>query len=294
MSSLPCPILICSGCSARQRHTKNSCLALAGVLLVAAATPAFSLAATWASSFGVLAMLPVLPLLWLLFGCSLCLGTVVLKKLLMPVLEEGRPIAMWSADFARWWLVHRAIGMTNHLFARHLRGTAFLPAFFRALVGPLPCIVSHLHLCNAVLASKISMQGICQSTLSRLLKWNFLTMQGARIGEHTFIDSLDLMDLDLVEIEDDVVIGEGTTVLGHSFEGGRLHFRKVPLAPTSAADRSTEYSPAFASARPVSCASLGIAGACRQRLRAAALLHCSGRLEAAVRLHTGPDGKHAY
>ena len=133
-SLLPCAILKCSTCSARHWHADNSCLPLAGVLLVAAAMPAFSLAATLASRFGVLTVLPVLPLLWLLFGCLLCLGTVVLKKLLMPALEEGRPIAMWSADFARWWLVHRAIGMTNHLFARHLRGTAFLPAFLRALV----------------------------------------------------------------------------------------------------------------------------------------------------------------
>ena len=134
ISLLPCAMLICSSCPARHKHADYSCSTLAGVLLVAAAMPTFSLAATLASRFGVLAVLPVLPLLWLLFGCLLCLGTVVLKKLLMPALEEGRFIAMWSADFARWWLVHRAIGMTNHLFARHLRGTAFLPAFFRALV----------------------------------------------------------------------------------------------------------------------------------------------------------------
>ena len=125
-------------------------------------------------------------------------------------------------------------------------------------------------------------------------------MQGARIGEHTFIDSLDVMDLDLVEIEDEVVIGEGTTVLGHSFEGGKLHFCKVLLAPTSTCSPqiritlpSIRFRLSVRAPDGLTSKLSGTVGEDRQRLPAAALLHCSGRLEAAVRLHTGPDGKHA-
>ena len=35
------------------------------------------------------------------------------------------------------------------------------------------------------------------------------------------------MDLDQVEIGDNVVVGEGTTILAHNFEDGLLKFEKV-------------------------------------------------------------------
>lgn len=41
------------------------------------------------------------------------------------------------------------------------------------------------------------------------------------------------MDLDLLELGDDVVLGEGATVIAHKFEGAQLNFQKVYSAPTS-------------------------------------------------------------
>lgn len=76
------------------------------------------------------------------FGCTICLGTVCLKRLLLPVLAVDETIQLWSPEFARWWFVHRAIAMTNALFAKHLRGTALLPVYMRALVStvePFKC-----------------------------------------------------------------------------------------------------------------------------------------------------------
>lgn len=87
-----------------------------------------------ATAVGAWGALPFLPILWLLTGSAMCVGSVALKKLVMPTFSEGQCIEMWSADFARWWLVHRIIGMTSRLFARHLRGTALLPAYLKALV----------------------------------------------------------------------------------------------------------------------------------------------------------------
>ena len=33
---------------------------------------------------------------------------------------------MWSADFAKWWLVNRMVDTTNQIFMRHFRGTLVL------------------------------------------------------------------------------------------------------------------------------------------------------------------------
>lgn len=49
-------------------------------------------------------------------------------------------------------------------------------------------------------------------------------VQGAEIGANAFIDALDVSDWDLLEVGDDVAIGEGATVLAHSFKDGHLHF----------------------------------------------------------------------
>lgn len=51
--------------------------------------------------------------------------------------------------------------------------------------------------------------------------------QGAEIGANTFIDSLDVSDWDLLEIGDEAVIGEGATLMAHSFKDGCLHFDQV-------------------------------------------------------------------
>ncbi len=120
----------------RQRQAIKSFedLSLAGVLVYGAAMPFFQHALRLASALPLVCLWLFLPLLWLMFGTVLCLGTILLKKLAMPSLSSDRPIQLWSLDFARWWLVHRAIATTNHLFARRLRGTAFLASYLRALV----------------------------------------------------------------------------------------------------------------------------------------------------------------
>lgn len=52
-------------------------------------------------------------------------------------------------------------------------------------------------------------------------------VQGAKVGTGAFIDSTDFMDPDLLEIGDGVAISEGSTVLGHAFKDGKLHFSKA-------------------------------------------------------------------
>lgn len=54
-----------------------------------------------------------------------------------------------------------------------------------------------------------------------------LFWQGARTGQSCFIDSLDFMDLDLIEIGDNVAVGEGATIVAHIFEEKSLKFNKV-------------------------------------------------------------------
>ena len=108
---------------------------LAGVLFVSAARHIFQQAMLSASSLPPLSLLLTLPLMWMAFGYSLCMGTICLKWLVMPVLSVDQAVQLWSLDFARWWLVHRAIAMTNTIFVKHLRGTAILPAYMRALVN---------------------------------------------------------------------------------------------------------------------------------------------------------------
>jgi hypothetical protein len=106
--------------------------------MFSAALPFFQQAAAVATSTSLPHLLLALPLVWLVLGFCLCLGTILLKKLLMPILAADRPIKLWSLDFARWWLVHRAIATTNKLFAGSLRGTPFLALYMRALVPPPP------------------------------------------------------------------------------------------------------------------------------------------------------------
>lgn len=115
--------------------TLSRTLCHTGVMLWATAVPAFSYATSIVASHGLLVVLPLLPVLWLLYGACICLAAVVAKKLLMPALHPMHPIQLWSCDFACWWLVHRIIAVANNTFAGHLRGTALLPYFYRALVS---------------------------------------------------------------------------------------------------------------------------------------------------------------
>ena len=58
-------------------------------------------------------------------------------------------------------------------------------------------------------------------------------MQGARIGEGCHIDTLDVCDFELVTLGDNVVLNEGSSITGHYFQDGHLHFREVLPAPLS-------------------------------------------------------------
>ena len=52
-------------------------------------------------------------------------------------------------------------------------------------------------------------------------------MQGAKVADSAFVDSLDVMDYEFLEIGENVVVGEGTTVLAHTFKDGNIIFSKV-------------------------------------------------------------------
>ncbi len=55
-------------------------------------------------------------------------------------------------------------------------------------------------------------------------------MQGARIGEGCYIDTLDVCDFELVTLGDNVVLNEGSSITGHYFQDGHLHFREVGVS----------------------------------------------------------------
>jgi hypothetical protein len=76
--------------------------------------------ATWAAStFGVWALLPVLPTVWLGIGAALCLACVATARLFQPRLSTTRPISMYSLEFAQWWLVS-GLSMTSLLVSKML------------------------------------------------------------------------------------------------------------------------------------------------------------------------------
>ncbi|EIE23140.1 hypothetical protein COCSUDRAFT_47508 [Coccomyxa subellipsoidea C-169] len=76
------------------------------------------------------------------------------------------------------------------------------------------------------------------------LTWWYRAL-GARIGKGGYIDSLDVCDFDLITIGDNVVVNEGSTIIGHFFRDGQLHFSEImigdncSLAPFSMAKAGT-------------------------------------------------------
>jgi len=60
------------------------------------------------------------------------------------------------------------------------------------------------------------------------LVWWFRAL-GAEIGANAFIDTLDVSDWDLLELGDDVAVGEGATLVAHSFKDGHLHLAPVTI-----------------------------------------------------------------
>lgn len=57
----------------------------------------------------------------------------------------------------------------------------------------------------------------------------FFRLMGAKIGKNAQINSRYCADLSLLELDDGAVIGGHATVIGHSFERGRLILRKVKI-----------------------------------------------------------------
>ena len=54
-------------------------------------------------------------------------------------------------------------------------------------------------------------------------------MMGAKLGKNVQINSKYCADFSLLEIDDKAVIGGHATVIGHSFERGRLILKKVRI-----------------------------------------------------------------
>ena len=60
--------------------------------------------------------------------------------------------------------------------------------------------------------------------------WTFhLRLAGARLGRRVYVNSLDLNDYNLLEFEDDVVIGADVHISGHTVEGGIIKTGGVHL-----------------------------------------------------------------
>lgn len=60
--------------------------------------------------------------------------------------------------------------------------------------------------------------------------WSFyLRLNGARLGRRVFVNSLAVTDHNLLEFDDDVIIGDGAHVAGHTVEDGFLKTARVRL-----------------------------------------------------------------
>ena len=58
-------------------------------------------------------------------------------------------------------------------------------------------------------------------------------LQGAKIADSAFIDTLDVMDLEHLEVGENAVVGEGTTIVCHNFKDGHIIYNKVSAAGCS-------------------------------------------------------------
>lgn len=53
--------------------------------------------------------------------------------------------------------------------------------------------------------------------------------QGAQVDDSAFIDTVDIMDIDCLVIGKNAVVGEGATVMAHTFKDGAITFSKVRI-----------------------------------------------------------------
>lgn len=86
-------------------------------------------------------------------------------------------------------------------------------------------------------------------------------LQGARVADTAFIDTLDIMDIDCLEIGKDAVIGEGATITAHTFKNGTITFSKVNMlkhrmriSPQESAKFDLERRPFLAASRQANSA----------------------------------------
>jgi hypothetical protein len=75
------------------------------LVLAAVCLPALALAQAAAAAWAPASLLLVAPALWLAMGAALCCACVVSSRLLLPPLSPHRPLKLFGAAFARWWLV---------------------------------------------------------------------------------------------------------------------------------------------------------------------------------------------
>lgn len=94
-------------------------------------------ASSLADKFGLIAVLPLLPVIYLAAGFGFALVTILLKSLLLPRVPLNEPVKMFTPDFLKWWLVCRCIDLTNILVMKHFRGTVVLNYYFSLLASPL-------------------------------------------------------------------------------------------------------------------------------------------------------------
>ena len=109
--------------------------AYAAILTCLLATAAFRFAAGFATQYGLLRALLLLPFVHLAFGLGLVSVTVTAKWALLPNFAEGQSVQLWSSDFARWWFVNRLVDITNTLYMRQFRGTVLLNWYLKLLVS---------------------------------------------------------------------------------------------------------------------------------------------------------------
>lgn len=129
---------------------------------------------------GPFLLLTVLPGLYLIFGFALCSACVLTAQIVQPKLSAHRPIAVYSANYARWWTVrfpsfqmlmtvmtglsapscylerslkfvcalqvNKLLHVTDAVFAKYLSGTSFLVWWYKALVRTLYAPCGHLML----------------------------------------------------------------------------------------------------------------------------------------------------
>lgn len=59
------------------------------------------------------------------------------KWTVLPTFEDGQRVPMWSADFAKWWLVCRLTDITNVVFMNKFKGSVLANWYLNLLVSLL-------------------------------------------------------------------------------------------------------------------------------------------------------------